>query len=199
MALSELDWAGLARIWPMPFFVARRNGELIYLNPALKARAPQGARLVSDLLAPESSAGARLVIRAESPPADPIKVSVTLPDSSPAIMTLTAVPDTDQVLGELRLSADPAVSEAEKLEGVIQMARALGHELNQPLTIIIGQAEILLMRLKNDEAMAKRLRIIIEEVERMEGITRKLSRIVRYRTQTYADGTSIVDLDKATD
>ena len=39
----------------------------------------------------------------------------------------------------------------------------------------------------------------LSEVERLEELTRKLSRIVRYRTQTYADGTEFVDLEQSTE
>ncbi len=197
MRTEGLDWLRIALAAPAPLFIAKKNGELIGMSQMLFDIVQSEAKLIDHLLAPESRSGGRLAAKAEPFPAPPIKVSVTLPDGRPAIMSLRAVEDSELIVGEIRPSDDEAVSEAEKLEGVIQMARALGHELNQPLTVIMGQAEILLMRLKDDEGAKRRLETIIAEVERMEELTRKLSRIVRYKTQTYADGTPYLDIHKS--
>lgn len=199
MDFSDLDFSALAEACPCPMFIARNNGELVFFNSQLGEMVGGSPSLLKDLLAPESSAGARLAASCQPPPAKALKVSVALPDGRPAMMSMRAVADSHYIIGQIRLVEDEAVSEADKLEGVVQMARALGHELNQPLTVILGQAEILLLRFGDGGPLSERLTTIVNEVERMEELTRKLSRIVRYRTQTYADGTHYLDLEKSTD
>ena len=85
----------------------------------------------------------------------------------------------------------------EKLEGVLEMAGASCHELNQPIQVISGHSELLLMRAPEGDPMRKHATIIKQQVDRMADITRKLSNITRYETRDYINGARIIDIDKA--
>jgi sensor domain CHASE-containing protein len=86
----------------------------------------------------------------------------------------------------------------ERLKGVLEMAGAACHELNQPMQAISGYCEMLIHQVGADQALFERLRIIQSQIERMTLSTRKLQRISRYMTRDYIEGVRIVDLDKAT-
>jgi signal transduction histidine kinase len=88
----------------------------------------------------------------------------------------------------------------EKLQGVIEMAGAACHELNQPLQVISGYSELLLRQVADDESsgqIAERLGEIGRQVGRMAEITGKLNNITSYETQEYVEGTRIIDIHKA--
>ena len=86
----------------------------------------------------------------------------------------------------------------EKLQGVLQMAGAVCHELNQPLQIVSGNAELLLMDLAQSDGNHAVLEEIKSAVGRMAELTRKIMGITRYRTKKYMDGkTRIIDIEGA--
>lgn len=79
---------------------------------------------------------------------------------------------------------------------VAELAGAAAHELNQPLTSVIGYAELLRRRLE-DPATRRGLDVIIAESERMAEIVRKVGRITHYETKSYVGSTKIVDLERS--
>ena len=83
--------------------------------------------------------------------------------------------------------------EKERLQGVLEMAGAVCHEINQPLQAIFGYSELLLMDadLKDGDA---HVRSIKSQATRLGKITRKLSNITQYRTVDYPGNTRIVDI-----
>lgn len=82
----------------------------------------------------------------------------------------------------------------EKLQGVLETAGGVCHELNQPLMAASGFAELLVLTLNGNENAAQKARKISEQIERMGDITRKLMSITRYHTKKYLDG-EIIDID----
>lgn len=89
-----------------------------------------------------------------------------------------------------------AVSEKQAL--VVELAGTAAHELNQPLTSMMGYAELLRRRLPEGYAdILEYADILVHEAERMAEIVRKIGRITRYETKTYVGDARILDLDKS--
>lgn len=84
----------------------------------------------------------------------------------------------------------------EKLEGVLEMAGAVCHEINQPLQVIMGQSEIIKLGSGKDSPINKNLDIITAQIEKMGEITKKLMNITKYETKAYLTKT-IIDIEKA--
>ena len=84
----------------------------------------------------------------------------------------------------------------EKLQGVIEMAGAACHELNQPLMTISGYCELLMMFMKEEDPYYEKVKIIDEQIHRMGEITGKIMNIKRYETTEYLDQT-IIDIERA--
>jgi PAS domain-containing protein len=84
----------------------------------------------------------------------------------------------------------------EKLEGVLEMAGAVCHEINQPLQVVMGQSEIIKMITAKDAPIQKNLNTIVAQTEKMGEITKKLMNITKYETKPYLKGT-IINNDKA--
>jgi PAS domain S-box-containing protein len=99
---------------------------------------------------------------------------------------------------EARLEkAQEELREREKHAAVAELAGAAAHELNQPLTSIIGYAELLGRRIEKESPLHNAANIIITQAERMAEIVRKIGTITKYETKTYVGGAKILDLDKA--
>ncbi len=91
------------------------------------------------------------------------------------------------------------VALSEKQVIAAELAGAAAHELNQPLTAIQGYAELLQRKADADSAIGRGAAVILRESERMAEIVRKIGKIARYETKPYVGGTSILDLDRATE
>ncbi len=95
-----------------------------------------------------------------------------------------------------RLKAEDELLRHEKMEGVIEMARAVCHELNQPLQMILGNSEIIMMEDVDKETIVKRVRLIKEQVEKMGEMTRKMIKIASYETKDMPQG-KVIDIEKS--
>jgi len=85
----------------------------------------------------------------------------------------------------------------EKLAIAAELAGAAAHELNQPLTSVMGYAALLQRQLRESPQYHGSLQHIIDEAERMAEIVRQVGRITKYETKTYVGTAKILDLEKA--
>lgn len=86
----------------------------------------------------------------------------------------------------------------EKQALIAELAGTTAHELNQPLTSVMGYSELLKKKMAPEDANYRAVDIILREAERMAEIVRKIGRITRYETKAYVGSTQILDLDKST-
>jgi signal transduction histidine kinase len=82
---------------------------------------------------------------------------------------------------------------------MIALAGTAAHELNQPLTSVLGYAELLMRKLAQEDFAWAKVEIIHKEAERMKEIVRKIGRITRYETKPYVGEARILDLERASD
>ncbi len=116
--------------------------------------------------------------------------SLKNPDSEPeAISVVLDVTD--------KMEAERERIEKERLAGVLEMAGATAHELNQPLQVISGIAWMMLSKLNKDDPNYKNAEKIYAEVERMANIAGKISSISSYEVKNYVGETRIIDIEKA--
>ena len=87
----------------------------------------------------------------------------------------------------------------EKLRGVLEMAGATCHEFNQPMQVISGYCELLMKELPRDGEGYDQATRILEALESMIKVTRKLQSITKYETREYIEGSLIIDIDKASE
>jgi len=67
----------------------------------------------------------------------------------------------------------------ERLDGILQAVRALGHKINNPLTAVIGRAQILQMNKDRDPQVLKAAQVIEESSRRIADHVRELSLLAR--------------------
>ncbi len=97
-------------------------------------------------------------------------------------------------VGRRMIELQNELAEKEKFQGVLEMAGAVCHEINQPLTVIAGYSEILQLDVPENSPQYKTLSKINEQVYRLGKITKKLMSITKYKTKSYLKG-NIVDID----
>ena len=86
---------------------------------------------------------------------------------------------------------------AERLAAIGQVGIAMRHEINNPLTTIIGNAELLLDRLEGAEGeLKKRLEIVLDNALRIAEIVKRLQDIKQDKTVEYLKGVKMTDLTK---
>lgn len=87
--------------------------------------------------------------------------------------------------------------EKEKLTGVIEMAGAICHELNQPLQVIRIYLDMIDSSLLENKELRENFDIVERQIMRMIDVTKKVMNISRYESQAYLGGSRIIDIDKA--
>jgi len=85
----------------------------------------------------------------------------------------------------------------EKLLSVLEMAGAIGHELNNPLQVILTCAEKMAPGSDKDELQTTLYKLLTNNVEKMRKAILKFQNITRYATKDYVRGKKIIDIDAA--
>jgi len=94
---------------------------------------------------------------------------------------------------------EDSLKEKERLQGVVEMAGAISHEINQPLQIISTYIDLLIHPENKNKNMEKSLEKILDQIGRIGKISRKLSKITKYKTRDYLKGVKIIDIDKSSE
>jgi PAS domain S-box-containing protein len=96
-----------------------------------------------------------------------------------------------------RRQAEEERLKRERLQGVVEMAGAVCHELNQPMQGVLGYTELLAADLPADHSLQKDLTRIVRLIIKMGEITKKLMSITHYETREYAEGKKIIDIHRS--
>jgi len=87
--------------------------------------------------------------------------------------------------------------QAERLSAIGQVVVAVRHEINNPLTTVIGNAELLLERYEHlDADLKKRLEMVLDNALRISEIVKRLQGIKQDRTVEYVQGVKMTDLGR---
>ena len=90
-------------------------------------------------------------------------------------------------------------AQKEKFQGVLETAGAVCHELNQPLQVISGYVELMMMEGMEGPKQQELAGQVLEQVERIADITGKLQKITRYKTVDYGRHARIIDIHQSSE
>jgi CheY-like chemotaxis protein len=85
--------------------------------------------------------------------------------------------------------------EAERMRVLTQTAGAAAHEINQPLSVILGLTQLLLLDQGLGEQQREKLLEIGKAVRRIDDLVQKMATVRRYATRTYVGDIDIVDFE----
>ncbi|MDB4953331.1 MAG: putative sensor protein [Myxococcales bacterium] len=141
------------------------------------------------------------------------EVKLSTGDLVPVSMTASIVYEGDRevatvgILTDLRdrirmeqrlLDAQQKLQLSEKQALVAELAGAAAHELNQPLTSILGYAQLIERQSAKDAAHLRAVGVILSEAERMAGIVKKIGKITKYETTDYVGSAKMLDIERST-
>ena len=99
-------------------------------------------------------------------------------------------------VGRRVLGLQSELRDQERLQGIVQMAGAVCHEMNQPLQVILGVAELLLAQQNPSSLPDPLLERLREATKRLGQVTHQVRTITHGRTKPYlGSARSIIDLD----
>lgn len=85
--------------------------------------------------------------------------------------------------------------EKEKLQSILEMAVTISHEFSQPLSVIIGYADMLLNTMEKNDPMYPKLKKIMDNGEALAEVIRRVRSITNYKSITYTGESRMVDID----
>jgi len=88
--------------------------------------------------------------------------------------------------------------EAERNRTITEAAGAAAHEINQPLTVLVGTAELLLYQMEQDAQYREGIEAMHEAARKISKIVKQMGEIRQYVTKPYLEGINIIDFDAAT-
>lgn len=84
-----------------------------------------------------------------------------------------------------------------RMKGVLEMAGAVCHEINQPLMALQGFMEILTTKAHFSDSALRHLNKMGDQVDRIKNLTHKIMHITKYETKDYAGGEKIIDIQQS--
>jgi signal transduction histidine kinase len=84
----------------------------------------------------------------------------------------------------------------EKIEGVKAMAGTVAHELNTPLQVVLGNSQLLLEEFDSGTETHMELQGIVNNLQKMNQIIKKISFIDSVELRDYIGNTKILDIEK---
>jgi PAS domain S-box-containing protein len=91
------------------------------------------------------------------------------------------------------------LAEKEQKAFIAELAGATAHELNQPLTTVMGYASLIQKKIGSDADVAHAVEAIVRDAERMAEIVRKLGKLTKYESKAYVGETKIIDIEASVD
>jgi len=78
-----------------------------------------------------------------------------------------------------------------KLQGIVELAGAVAHEINSPLFAALGTADLLVEDCRQPE-LREELAVIVRNLKQIGELTRKMTTMTGYASQEYVGETKIV-------
>jgi DNA-binding response OmpR family regulator len=98
----------------------------------------------------------------------------------------------------VRRTAEEELARSRWLAGIGETTIALEHEINNPLSALLGHAELLMMDNDLKEDQQEQLRIIQEQAERIAQVVRRLAKLKNPQSVEYLAGARMLDLSSRT-
>lgn len=102
-------------------------------------------------------------------------------------------------VGQRVIELQEALIKAERYHVLTQAAGAAAHEINQPLTTLLGTADLMLMKLPEDDPNRETFETFQKAGERIRDIVKKMQTLRDIVTRPYIQGVEIIDFDASSE
>ena len=121
---------------------------------------------------------------------------VTKPTSPENLRARLEIAKRRIALDNERRAAQAELARARWLAGIGETTIALEHEINNPLSALLGHAELLMMDTRTDADHRDQVRVIQEQALRIAEVVRRLARLKNPQSIEYLAGSRMIDLGK---
>jgi DNA-binding response OmpR family regulator len=119
---------------------------------------------------------------------------VTKPSSPENLRARLEIADRRIQQNRARRAAEQELARSRWLAGIGETTIALEHEINNPLSALLGHAELLLMEDEIVGPQREQLKIILEQAVRIADVVRRLARLKNPQSVEYLAGSLMIDL-----
>ncbi len=119
---------------------------------------------------------------------------VTKPSSPENLRARLEIAGQRIIQNAARRAAEAELARSRWLAGIGETTIAIEHEINNPLSALLGHAELLLMEEGLSAEQADSLRIIQEQASRIADVVRRLARLKNPQSVEYLAGARMLDL-----
>jgi DNA-binding response OmpR family regulator len=98
----------------------------------------------------------------------------------------------------VRRAAESELARSRWLAGIGETTIALEHEINNPLSALLGHAELLMMDQHLNDDQQEQLKIIQEQASRIAQVVRRLAKLKNPQSVEYLAGSRMIDLSSRT-
>ena len=92
-------------------------------------------------------------------------------------------------------AAPKELQDKARLAAIQETAVTVNHEINNPLTAILGNVQLLLLKRQDlDDDLVAKLRVVEASALKIKDVTQRLLRLTSARSAEYTEGTSMLDL-----
>ncbi|MCU0622783.1 MAG: response regulator [Gemmatimonadaceae bacterium] len=123
---------------------------------------------------------------------------VSKPLSADVFATRLSIAERRIELAAARRSAEAELVRAKFLSGIGETAIAVQHEINNPLTALLGSVALIKHKLVREDEIPETLEIITEQAERIAQVVKRLSGLREPRSVEYLAGKQMIDLSAGT-
>jgi K+-sensing histidine kinase KdpD len=83
----------------------------------------------------------------------------------------------------------------ERINAIMETAATVNHEINNPLTAVLGNVQLLLLKRDDlDDDLKRKLKAVEESALRIKEVTQKLMKITQDKITDYTNGIKMIDL-----
>jgi DNA-binding response OmpR family regulator len=119
---------------------------------------------------------------------------VTKPSSPENLRARLEIAQQRIIQNAARRTAEAELARARWLAGIGETTIALEHEINNPLSALLGNAELLQMEDGLTEEQEQQVRVIREQAARIADVVKRLARLKNPRSVEYLTGSNMLDL-----
>jgi DNA-binding response OmpR family regulator len=95
-----------------------------------------------------------------------------------------------------RRAAETELARSRWLAGIGETTIALQHEINNPLTALLGHAELLLMDYKDRNESNEQVEVIFDQARRIADVVKRLGKLKDPESVDYIAGAKMIDLSQ---
>jgi CheY-like chemotaxis protein len=116
------------------------------------------------------------------------------PVTAAALATRVIIGERRMAADRARRAAEDALRRAQWVAGIAETAIAVQHEINNPLTALLGHVALLESGVVPTGEERESIRIIADQATRIAGVVRRLATLRDPRSVEYLEGTRMLDL-----